>query len=138
MAVRITAAKDQDIFRSDAARGSVLQSAKLMSSAEACKGRSGPGSGLIGSLRSLLLKVPELTKWRVHQHVRQWVQRGLVFRMCSTHYIRGQILGCVGYTWVWIKKNTHVSSSKKYLSYFLYPVMQVVADKTQIRQINMI
>lgn len=51
MVVRITAAKDQDIFRSEAAQGSLLQSARLISPTEACKGRSGPGSVLIGSVR---------------------------------------------------------------------------------------
>lgn len=49
--VRITAVKDQDILRSDEAQGSLLQPAVVISSTEACKGRSGPGLGLIGSLR---------------------------------------------------------------------------------------
>lgn len=56
--LRITAVKDQDIFRSEAAQGSLLQFAKLISSTKACKCRSGPSSGLIGSLRSPLMQVP--------------------------------------------------------------------------------
>lgn len=59
--------KDQDFFRSGAAQSSLLQSAELISVTEACKGRSGPGSALIGTLRSLFMPVPQLTKLRVHQ-----------------------------------------------------------------------
>lgn len=46
--------KDQDILRSDEAQGSLLQPAVVISSTEACKGRFGPGLGLIGSLRFTL------------------------------------------------------------------------------------
>lgn len=62
MLVRITAVKDQDIFRSEKAQGCLLQLAEAISVIEARKGRSGPGSGLIGTLRARFMQVPYLTK----------------------------------------------------------------------------
>lgn len=79
MVVRITAAKDQDIFGSEAAQGILLQSAKLISSTGACKGRSRPGTVLIGSLHFLLMQVSQFAKLRVHQHVRRWGSQRAVF-----------------------------------------------------------
>lgn len=62
MLVRITAVKDQDIFRSKKAQGCLLQPAEPISFIEARKGRSGPGSGLIRTLRARFMQVPYLTK----------------------------------------------------------------------------
>lgn len=81
-------------FGSEAALSTLLQFARLISSAEACKGRSGPSSALIGSLYarvcaicnnaqgSLACQIAGFTEGICHRCVWQVARQNRPFTLC--------------------------------------------------------